>query len=478
MKMKFKIVLLVALALLTGYWLGRDRSPQVPAGAASVPSTQPMTYTCSMHPQIRQPNPGLCPLCAMELIPVSDGGGVDPGPRSLVVSPSARERARIETTLVKRGDAIAELSLAGTLAYDTTRSRDVVLLSEGQIRTLYANVLGMQVKAGDPLAEVYSPDVFAASSELAVAGSSSPQIADAARRKLRLLGVDEEQIRQMEKSGKAAETYVVRSPVDGVVVAISGHQGHWLMKGDDLVEVSDPGVVWAQFDVYEKDMGKIRLGQAMAMTVDAYPGETFQGEIVFVPAELDPMTRSIKVRADIPNPDGRLKPGMFVRAHVTTQLADDGLLIPASAVLSTGKRAVTYVQSPDDASVFEGRVVMLGHRVGENYLVLSGVEEGERVVTRGAMRIDSSLQILAKPSMMSLPSDGSVDQRQTHCPVEGGEIDQKVFTDYQGQRIYFCCPGCDEEFLANPERFLQKMKAEGIAPERLPAEGGGHGQHH
>jgi Cu(I)/Ag(I) efflux system membrane fusion protein len=477
MKTKLKFIAPIMLALIVGYWLGNSRTPTAHPESPAVESATPTEYTCSMHPQIRQPNPGLCPLCAMDLIPVGNDGGVDPGPRSIALSASARELARIETTRVKRGEAIADLSLAGVLAYDTTRSRDVVLLSEGQIRTLYANVLGMSVKVGDPLAEVYSPDVFAASSELAVAGLSSPQVADSARRKLRLLGVDEEQIRQMEKTGKADETYMVRSPIDGVVVMINGHQGHWLMKGDDLVELSDPSLVWAHFDVYEMDIGKIRIGQAITITVEAYPGESFSGEIVFIPSELDLMTRGVKVRADIPNPDGRLKPGMFTRAQVQARLADDVVLIPASAVLSTGKRAITYVQAPDDESVFEGRVVSLGPRIGDRYVVMDGMEAGERVVTRGAMRIDSSLQLLAKPSMMSLPSEGGAKSPQTHCPVEGGKIDREVFVDYEGKRIYFCCPGCDQEFLDDPEAFLKKMDTEGIEPELVPAEGGGHGHH-
>jgi Cu(I)/Ag(I) efflux system membrane fusion protein len=477
MKKELKLIVPIVLAMIVGYWLGGSRTPTAHPETAPDASAQPTEYTCSMHPQIRQPNPGLCPLCAMDLIPVGNDGGVDPGPRSIALSASARELARIETTRVRLGEAIADLTLAGVLAYDATLSRDVVLLSEGQVRTLHANVPGMRVKAGDPLAEVYSPDVFAASSELAVAGSSSPQIAESARRKLRLLGVDEEQIKHMEKDGKASETYVVRSPVDGVVVAISGHQGHWLMKGDDLVELSDPSVVWAQFDVYEKDVGKIRMGQAITIYVEAYPGESFGGEIVFIPSELDMMTRSMKVRADIPNPDGRLKPGMFARAQVQTRLADDVVLIPASAVLSTGKRAVTYVQSPDDESVFEGRVISLGSRMGDQYVVIDGVEVDERVVTRGAMRIDSSLQILAKPSMMSLPSDGGAKRPQVHCPVEGGTVDREVFVDYDGKRIYFCCPGCDQEFLDNPNDFLIKMEAEGIEPETIPVEGGGHGHH-
>ncbi len=480
MKNNVAWIALILLGLLLGFWWGASR-PRVHQDTAPTDSLQPQAateYTCSMHPQIRQPQPGICPICAMELIPVGKDSGTDPGPRAISMSPSARALARIETSPTTRGPIETVLALSGVLAYDTTRGRDVVLLADGQIRILYANVLGMRVRAGDPLAEVYSPDVFAAARELVAAGQNHA-LADAARRKLRLLGVEEAEIDSIAASGQASDTYTVRSPVDGVVVKISGHQGHWLMRGDDLAEIYDTSQVWALLDVYEQDLAWLAIGQPVTVTVEALPGYAITGKLSFISPDLDVMTRTVKARVELPNPDHRLKPGMFARGTVAVRSSEPVLTVPATAVLQTGKRAVVYVQSPEDESVFEGRVVELGPRAGDRYVVASGLKEGERVVSRGTMRIDSTLQILAKPSMMSQPSEGREAEKrpQTHCPVEGGEINRTVFVDYQGYRIYFCCPGCDEDFLKDPEEYLRRMRAEGIEPERAPAGGGGH-EHH
>jgi len=477
MKTKWKLILALIVGLVAGFWLGGSRSSHDHGAAQTAVDDKETTYTCSMHPQIRQPGPGKCPICAMDLIPVGDDGEADAGPRAISMSPAARELARIETAEVTRREAVSALSLSGKIAYDSTRLRDVALLSDGQVRTLHANVLGMRVASGDRLAEIYSPDVFAASRELVVSTSGSSVIADAARRKLRLLGMDEQEIDKIAKSGEASETYTIRSPINGVITEISGNQGQWLMRGDPIAKVADPSSVWVLLDVYEHDIGTIKTGQTVEVIADALGEEMVTGVVSFIPPDLDEMTRSVKVRVDVPNANGQLKPGMLARAKLNVHLADSALLVPATAVLRTGKRAVVYVQSPDDASVFEGREVTIGPRADDHYVITGGLTEGEIVVTRGAMRIDSSLQILAKPSMMSMATDGK-PRPQTHCPVEGGKIDRADFIDYQGMRIYFCCPGCDEDFSKDPEKYLAEMRAKGIEPERIDGEEGGHEQHH
>ncbi|HMP71890.1 MAG TPA: efflux RND transporter periplasmic adaptor subunit [Kiritimatiellia bacterium] len=467
-------VLLAGLAL--GYGLGGLRSSHDGSDAVAGAGDAETTYTCSMHPQIRQPGPGLCPLCAMDLIPVGDDAA-DAGPRALKMSDAARELARIETAPVVRGEARADLRVAGTLAYDLARVREVVLLADGQLRVLHANVPGMAVAAGDPLAEVYSPEVYAASRELAVAGS--PPVAEAARRKLLLLGMEEAEIDRIRSSGgDVPETFTVRSPVNGVVTDLAIREGAWAMRGARLLELADTSVIWGLFDVYERDLQHVRRGEGALVDVEALAGTTWTGTVSFLPADLDPGTRSLRARVDLPNPEGALKPGMLARARMDVKVADDVLLVPATAVLQTGKRAVVYVQSPEDPSIFEGRVVRVGPRAGDQVVILDGLETGELVVSRGAMRIDGSLQILAKPSMMSLTSEGAAMRPQIHCPIAGGRIDPKDFVDYQGYRIYFCCPGCDDEFLRDPERYLEEMRAQGIEPERAPVEGGGHDHAH
>jgi len=473
---KIKWITILLAVGVAGYWMGaRDRAPH----GAYTPDAEKgaSTYTCSMHPQIRQPEPGLCPLCAMDLIPVVENSAAPVGPRAVYLSAAARELARIETSAVVRGDATDTFRLSGTLAYDTSRRRDVVLLADGHIRVLHARVSGQHVQAGDPLAEVYSPDVLAAMREASIGGSGSA-ISTAARNKLRLLGVDDADIEDSVHKKGAHETYTVRSPVSGVVLSVGGYQGQWLNRGERLLELADLSVIWAEFDVYEHFLLHVREGLTVEISVEAFPGETWAGTLSFIPPEVNASTRSVRARVDMANADGRLKPGMFVRARMTYPVARDALLVPASAVLRTGPRAMVFVQDPDDMSVFEGRVVILGPRAGEQYVVREGLAEGERVASRGAMRIDSSLQLLAKPSMMSQPSEGREGHRpQTLCPIGGSEIDRHDFVDVQGWRVYFCCPGCDEEFLRDPDRHLSRMRAEGIELERAPQRGGAH-EHH
>lgn len=429
----------------------------------------PAMYTCSMHPQINQPGPGKCPLCGMDLIPVDRGGrGNEVGPRSISLSPAARAMARVETAPVVKQAASHQVRLSGTVAYDESRIRKITMLSEGQVRTLNANYMGKAFAIGETLAEIYSPDVFAASRELIVAGSSG-SLSSAARQKLRLLGVSEAQINRIAESGESTDTFAIVSPVNGVMTSEPVREGQWLMRGENVAEITDPSILWVELDAYEQDIGLIQTGQTARVNVEALPGSTYDGSVTFVSPELDEMKRSIRVRLQVANPNGQLKPGMFARAEIDVRLTDDTILIPASAPLITGRRAVVYVQSPDDASVFTGREIELGQRVGDSYVVLSGLAEGERIAVKGAMRIDSALQIQAKPSMMS-PAIKENPGRQTHCPIEHGEIDPKISVVYQGMRIYFCCPGCDGDFLDDPEKYIAEMRAKGVEPERVDDE--------
>jgi len=470
MKTRRMILLSLAVGAIIGFIMrgGSDESTSTAASADGAPESAAM-YTCSMHPHINQPGPGQCPLCGMDLIPVDrGGGGKDVGPRSIELSPAARALARVETAVVVKQAAAHQVRLSGTVTYDETRIRRVTMLSEGQVRTLNANYSGKKFKTGDSLADIYSPDVFAASRELVVAGPSG-SLASASRQKLRLLGVSESQINRITESGESTDTFTIMSPINGVMTSKPVREGQWLMRGEHIAELTDPSILWVDLDAYEQDIGMIQTGQSVRVAVESLPGQSFTGSVTFVAPEFDEMKRSVRVRLEVSNPDEQLKPGMFARAEVDVKFPGETILIPASAPLITGRRAVVYVQSPDDSSIFEGREIELGMRAGDAYVVASGLAEGERIAVRGAMRIDSSLQIQAKPSMMSAASTEKFG-RQTHCPIEHGEIDPNVSVIYQGMRIYFCCPGCDADFLADPEKYIAVMRAKGIEPERVDNE--------
>lgn len=467
-----RILIIAAVIVIAAFVAGRysahtktpTPSPDHNVGAVT-------EWTCSMHPQIRQPNPGKCPICGMDLIPVTTTEHTDEGPRALTLSPAAQALAEIETAPVERRAVAAELRLTGKVTADERRVREVALLADARVEKLFANYEGAAVRAGDPLAELYSPDVLTAARELVVA-RGNPALVRAARAKLQLLGMSETDADAIERSGVAGERFTLHSPADGVVTALRARERGWLMRGEAIAQISDLSTVWVLLDVYENNFGLIREGQRTAVTVEALPGRHYETTIAFVPPVLDDATRSFKVRLEVPNADGALRPGMFVRALVESPLANgDGtpLVVPAGAPLLTGKRAVIYVAVPGKSGTYEGREIELGPRAGAYYVVLSGLREGEQVVVHGGMKLDSTLQLLAKPSMMR--PERAVDEvarRQTHCPVMGGEVNREVFADHDGVRVYFCCAGCDVEFRKDPERYIREMRDAGIELEPAP----------
>jgi len=492
---KLAVIGLLALAFAAGFILRGCKSPGGgEQSQVSNPKSQIETWTCSMHPQIRQPKPGVCPICAMDLIPVAGDSGSDADqPRQLTLSPSARKLAQVAVAPVERRSIAVEIRMVGKVQFDETRLAYIAPRVPGRIDRLYANFAGMPVKPGEPLADMYSPELISAQQELLQAVKSSggaavsSSLLNGTRERLRLWGLTAEQIAEIEESGQVREHVTFSSPIGGIVVEKEAREGQYVETGMRLFTVADLSHVWVQLDAYESDLAWLRYAQEVTFETEAYAGERFTGSVAFIAPLLDPMTRTVKVRINVANTDGRLKPEMFVRAVVRATLDADGsvvrsddagtvlpLAIPAPAPLVTGKRALVYVALPQKEGVYEGREVVLGPRAGDYYLVREGLQEGEQVVVNGAFKIDSSLQIQGKPSMMT-PEGVALGERvqdegvhpQTHCPVMGGAINKTVFVDYKGLRIYFCCAGCEETFLNDAERYLEKMRAEGVEPEAI-----------
>jgi membrane fusion protein, copper/silver efflux system len=402
----------LVLVLIAGIWLGNvlfGERHQHPSDAEIVASDSAVeVWTCSMHPQIRQPEPGNCPICGMSLIPVQ-GGGHDHGSLTQVsISQNAAALMAVQVRPVERRAVAGQTTLSGRIDYDERLVHDVVLRTEGQVERLYVNFTNAPVGRGQRLAEIYSPAILSASQELlqaqrAAQRSGMAELVEAARTQLLLLGVSEEQIEQILSSGQPARTYTLFSPAGGVVTDLTARQGEWLGSGARLMRVGGLGQVWAQFEAYESDLGRLRTGQEVRFTVESFPGQRFQGPITFIDPVVDGARRTARVRVQVPNPGGRLMPGMLARGLVTGQGSPDTpLIIPASAPLLTGTRAVVYVQLPNtDRPTFEPRDVTLGARTGDFFEVTHGLEEGELVVVHGAFRLDSELQIRGGPSMMS-----------------------------------------------------------------------------
>jgi Cu(I)/Ag(I) efflux system membrane fusion protein len=470
--MKKKNVIIALISLLVGLFIGwgflsRPASSQADSTTvAGADSSKEQIWTCSMHPQIRKPQSGQCPICGMDLIPVSTGNaGSDEGPREISLSESAQKLAEIETAPVERRFADVEVRLSGKIRFDEKRLSYIVSRIPGRIDRLYASETGTRVNAGEHLADFYSPELISAQQELIqavkLAGVTNgtgrvgvaSTLADATREKLRLWGFTPTQVSEIERSQTIKDHLTFYAPIGGVVVQKEALEGMAVEAGMRLFTLADLSSLWVVLDAYESDLPWLRYGQDVDFEVESYPGEIFHGVVTFIDPVLDAMTRTVKVRVTTANPDGRLKPEMFVRAVVHVRVADGGvvssshledkwtctmhpevitdqpgpcpicemplvsalkagfgdgkassnppILIPASAPLVTGSRAVVYVAEPDQPGRFEGREIELGPRAGKFYVVKTGLQEGERVVTRGNFKIDSSLQIQGKASMMS-----------------------------------------------------------------------------
>lgn len=416
------IVAIVAFAL-GGRLLEERRASSDPTHVDS-PSEQ--IWTCSMHPQIRQSEPGQCPICGMELIPV-EGDAADSSSDRITLTERAKALARVRTAEVGRlGSGRAERRLLGRIEYDETSLRTVTAWIGGRIDRLFVSTTGERVKRGQVIATLYSPEVYNAHQDLIQArqqlsrlgdgGTPSARRAaeaalDAARDRLRLLGVPEGEVRAMERADKPSERVRIRTPFGGTVIERLATQGSYVETGSGLYRVADLSTLWVQLDAYESDLPVLRAGQEVRLRVEALPGESFEGRVAFVDPVVDPKTRTARVRIVVRNQDRRLLPGMFVEASVQSDARPDSgeeapLLIPVTAPLFTGRRSLVYVEVPtEDRPTYEPRVVTLGARMGEQYPVLDGLQAGERVVIEGAFAIDADLQIRGGGSMMTLEDD-------------------------------------------------------------------------
>ncbi|UYV11898.1 MAG: efflux RND transporter periplasmic adaptor subunit [Phycisphaera sp.] len=483
-------VILIVAALAIGYMLG---SPPEPEGNSEIVADthdhggEPQEYTCSMHPTVRLTDPNAkCPICFMDLIPVQDDGGEGSELR-VTMSESAAAMSRIETAQVGRFFPTSEVRLYGKVTYDETSVARLTAYFPGRIERLFVNYMGVPVSKGDHMAELYSPELLATFEELRQAGSadagstSTSELVrsatrgtlEAAREKLRLFGLTREQIASIGDGSFDSDSLTIYAPIGGVVTDLAVREGDYVQTGAPLATIADLSRLWLDMEAYESQLPLLRWGQRVRFTVEAHPGDTFEGRISFIEPMVDERTRTAAVRVAVDNDDKRLKPGMFASAIVRTRVgasgavvgdelagrwvspmhptivkdgpgqcdvcgmdlvpaeslgvvgdassAEEPLVIPRSAVLFTGARSVVYVKvNSAEKPTYEGRAVVLGPRAGEFYIVREGLNRGDEVVVKGAFRIDSAMQIAAKPSMMTPGGGGGGDPHAGHGGMAGG----------------------------------------------------------
>lgn len=366
-------------------------------------------WTCSMHPQIKMDKPGKCPLCAMDLIPLTSSGGGDAvDPNAIQLSTEAIALANIQTTVVSRQSPVKDIQLYGTIQVDERLSQSQTSHVNGRIEKLFVNFTGENIRLGQTITTVYSPDLLNAQQELLEAvkmQSVQPLLLQAAKEKLRLWKLTDEQITAIEKSGVVNPLVEIKSNSGGVVITKNVNQGDYIGQGNVLLSVANLSQVWAMFDAYESDLPFLRVGDNLEFRLQAIPGKTFTGKISFIDPLLDKNTRTSKVRVVTSNPGMQLKPEMFASAKVSAPLRqhNNQIVIPNSAVLWTGKRSIVYVKQPNaETPAFMLREVDLGPSLGGAYVVLSGLNDGEEIVTNGTFSIDATAQLEGKRSMMNL----------------------------------------------------------------------------
>jgi Cu(I)/Ag(I) efflux system membrane fusion protein len=441
----------VAVVVLFIILTGDDSRGGAPAPAGQV-------WTCSMHPQVRLARSGKCPICSMPLIltksavaPKKEGEGAVADPETtLTLSDHARAMASVETVPIERRAITHEIRAVGKVQYNESALAVITSRVEGYIEKLFVDFTGVQVKKGDHLVEIYSPDLVLAQRELLVGleGAANNALVEASKLKLLRWGLTQEQIDQLVEKRKVSERVTLYSPIDGTVTERMAVQQAMVKSGEMLYKLANLESVWVYLDIYEHELGWVQVGQTVEIMAEAYPSETFTGRIWFINPVLTEESRTVKVLVNITNTDQKLKPGMFVSATIDVPVMADGkaastglggqftcpmhpqvlqpngdacphcgmnltmipggntkpteaelsvLAVPVSAVLDSGTRKLVYVEHSHGE--FMPMEVTLGLRAGDYFSVREGLKEGDKVAVRGNFLLDSQFQIQGLSSL-------------------------------------------------------------------------------
>mgnify|MGYP003671819653 FL=1 len=376
-------------------------------------------WTCSMHPQIRQNEPGDCPICGMELIPLENDDNSELDPMAISMSPTAMQLANVATAIVGKTKPVKSVRLNGKVKADERSVYSQSSHIPGRIEKLMVNFTGEYVNKGQVIASIYSPDLVNAQEELFEARKiveTEPLLFNSAKEKLKNWKLTDKQIAQILESGVVKEELPILADISGYVTEKKVNLGDYVMKGMAIYEIANLNNVWILFDVYESDMAWVKKGDAVNFTVQSLPGESFKGKISYIDPVIDPMTRVAKARVEINNSGLKLKPEMFVSGTVEAELPikSEAIIVPKTSVMWTGQRSVVYIKNTTAKGVnFMMRDVTLGPALGDGFVVNDGLQEGEEIAINGTFSIDASAQLAGKPSMMN-PEGGPAMTGHNH----------------------------------------------------------------
>jgi Cu(I)/Ag(I) efflux system membrane fusion protein len=478
----------------------------------------PQIHTCPMHPQIRQPGQGSCPICGMPLVPATASGGFDHDKLAVNIAPAARRLANIKTAKVSREPVVTTIETVGAIAIDESRMAAIPSYIDGRIEQLFADYTGVVVAKGDHLAVIYSPDLYSAqveylesrkardgsrSSAIESIRNAQHKLAASSRQRLTELGMTEEQIGELEQSGDAKSRLTIYATAGGTVIDKMAMEGKYVEAGEPIYRLADLSTVWLMLELYPEDASHIRFGQRVEAELQSLPGQTFEGRVAFIDPTVNKKGRTVGVRVEFLNTDGRLRPGDYATASVFLPIGQRGevydadlagrwispmhpqiirdqpgecpicgmdlvatsrygysdvsvertssLYVPRSAVLMAGSNSVVYVET--EPGRFEIRPVTLGPILKDRVIIQSGLEEDELVATAGNFLIDSQMQLAGKPSLID-PARAIIAHserkepitfEQVHIEVVSGEFGEQLQTLYD---TYFVI----QQSLANDQK--------------------------
>ncbi|HEU5361463.1 MAG TPA: efflux RND transporter periplasmic adaptor subunit [Candidatus Deferrimicrobiaceae bacterium] len=398
----------------TWYWVTRGmHAPAEKERKEAAPEEK--QYTCPMHPFIVTDKPGACPICGMALVPVKssaeaagEGKGADAGAEGTIrVDPNTIQSIGVRTELVREGELRKTIRAVGRVTYDERRIATVNAKIGGWIERLHVNTTGEPVRKGQPLIDLYSPDLVSAQQEYLIARkhfeqvkdspfpdvvSTAREMVDSSRKRLSYWDIGDGQIAELERTGEVRKTLTLSSPFHGVVVQKAAFDGTRVMPGMELFRIADLSRVWVNADIYEYELPWVKEGIPATVTLDYLPGKTFRGTVSYVYPFLEEKTRTASVRVELSNPGGILKPDMYAHVELHPQVGGKTILVPSEAVIRTGVRNVVFVARGEGR--FEPREVTLGLEGEEGTIqVLSGLKADEHVVVSAQFLLDSESSI-------------------------------------------------------------------------------------